>query len=395
MKKITCTLTILLAALLAAPATVSAQDPYDDLYFSPSKEAEKKKKAEEARRKAQAEWDAKYGTPAADTYTGGSTMPRNVDVDVFNRRNSDAANASGLTEDMSGNDAFAYTRRLERYHNPDIVSASNDSTLQEYYYSTPSENDINVYVINTIDPFDYGWGATPWSWGWYNPYRYNFWGPRWSIGWGFDPWFDFSWGWGSPWYGPSWGWGWSSPWYGPSWGWGWGWTGGCHWHPSWGGAPLPPGGHHGWASRPMRPGFNGGRGNATASRRPGYGITRPGSQNRPTWSGASSGANSRPGYRPGNASRPGSTYRPSGTSRPGSSDIYRPGSSGNNNNNSYRPSNNSRRGNSGNSYNYNSGSSQRNSSPSWNSSRGSNNSSRGGGGGGSYRGGGGGGRGRR
>ncbi len=342
MKKITSTLTILLAAALAAPVTAVAQDFYDDLYYSPSKAAEQKKKEEEARRAAAI---AAARTPeynAADTYTAGAAMPLNVDVDAYNRRSGDASasqNASALPEDE-----FSYTRRIERYHNPDVVVASGDTTLMEYYYNTPSEQDINVYVINTVDPFDYAWGGPGWSF--YNPYRYyGYWRPGWSFGWGFDPWFDISWGWGSPWYGPAWGWGWN-----------WGWTSG--WHPGPGipgGGPhpglRPPGMNHCWASnspgasRPHRP-------NSAASNR-GPGNT--------AWNPSAT--------RPGNMGRPsaGSSFGRPGSQQPGVSS--RPGSPASVSNNQARPSNNNRRGSSSTNYhNSNSNNTYRNtSSPSRNS----------------------------
>ncbi len=58
-------------------------------------------------------------------------------------------------------------------------------------YNTPSQQDVNIYVINSIDPYPYSFNA--WN-PFYNPYRYT-WGPSWSFGWGYDPWFDISWGW--------------------------------------------------------------------------------------------------------------------------------------------------------------------------------------------------------
>lgn len=145
MKKITKTLLIMLAAAMAVPTAVNAQDPYDDLYYSPAK-AEKKKKAEEERiAKLRAQT-----LPAADTYTSGSDKPLNVDVDTYNRRVAPSKKASSASQ--SSNDGFTYTRRLERYHDPKIVSGSGDSELMDYYYNTPSEQDINIYVINNIDP---------------------------------------------------------------------------------------------------------------------------------------------------------------------------------------------------------------------------------------------------
>ncbi len=373
MKKITRTISLLLAAALAMPIAMYAQDPYDDLYYSPSKA---KKEKEEALRKAAAE-AAKYNSyPSADSYTSGSVNPLQVDVDTYNRRTSSATTAE---QSSKYEDGFSYTRRIEKYHNADIVSESGDTTLMEYYYNTPSQQDINVYVINSIDPYDFAWRYS--SWPYYNSWRYgyyNYWGPRWSFSWGIDPWFNYSWGWCNPWY---------DPWYSPGFGWSWTWHPGWHpgYHPGPGHGPgVGPGHNGGWASnspgasRPHRPGYSTG---STTSR-------YPGTSNNWNYSG--------------NNNRPGNMGRPSNNNsdRPGNSGYSnntRPSApSNNNNNNSSGSSNNSRRGSSSSSYNSNSSSNSHYSTPSFNRGS-SNNSSRGSGmsGGGSYRGGGGGGRGRR
>ncbi len=363
MKKITRTLAILIAAAMAS-ASVSAQNPYDDLYYSPSKAAKEKKEKEELLRRQQAAARS-YSTAdyaGADAYTAGSAMPLQIDVDAYNRRSGDPY--TGATDSLAAQADYNYTRRLERFHNPEVVTSTGDTELiEQYYSSSAAAPEVNIYVIDN-DPFN--WNRPAWAWGpsVYYPWRYSYWGPSWSFGWGYDPWFDFSWG---------------SPWYGPSWGWGWGWT-----SPGW--APRPPHHHPGWA-----PGHGPSHGWAVNS----PGASRP---HRPS-AGASSTSSRRPSYgnwnypssaRPGNMGTTGNR-RPS-TSSPAVSGNSRPSSPSQGS--SARPSNNSRRGSGTNS---NSNSNYRNPSPSRNSTpayRPSNNGSRGYSGGGS-RGGGGAGRGRR
>lgn len=325
MKKVTIKSALLAAAaLLTVSQGVFAQDYEDDLYYSPSKAAKQRKAREEALAKARAAELAAREYKAADTYTTQADKPLAVDVDTYNRRTaSDAsATASAKTEESSD---FNYTRRIERYHNPEIVSSSKDEDLKEYYYSTPSESDVNIYVINTLDPDWYAWNSfwptyswnNPYYWNaWYNPYRW----PTFSFGFGYDPWFNISWG--SPWFGPSWGWswGWTSPWH-PGWHPGWG--------PGWGHNPPPPPGH--------RPGYRPGYGGGWAVNSPG--ASRPRRPN--AYQGTDNRHNSFDQNRPGAMGT--SNRRPSGNSQSG----YRPAAGSNGNHSSgYAPSNNSRRGNS-------------------------------------------------
>lgn len=391
MKKITLALTLSLSIVGSLGA--HAQDYDDDLYYSPSKAAKEQQKKAELYRQASA-----ASTSNASAAVSTASVPLQMDVDTYNRRNEAPA--------TSGSDAMAtdfnYTRRIERYHNPDVVLNSGDTALIDYYYSTPSQQDINVYVINNVEPLPYAWNYNAWNALNY-PYAYYSWSwpiyrPYWSLSWGFDPWFDLSWGWG-----PSWG-------YGPSWGWGWSWSPGWHnhWYPSYPGhgpghgpgghpghnpgvAPSRPG-NSGWAnsaggSRPHRPVYSGG--SSSSNRTPSTGrwdYDRPGNMGRPTGTGSANG-----NYRPSTTgSNSGSYTAPN--DRRGSSSKYGSNNSGNRNNNS----NNS---NSSRSYN-NSSNSSRNSGSSYSSGS----SYRGGSGsshssGSSYRGGGGnssgGGRGRR
>ncbi|MEZ3577937.1 MAG: hypothetical protein K1W01_10640, partial [Muribaculaceae bacterium] len=211
MKKITLALTLFLT-VASVLSQATAQDYDDDLYYSPSRAAkEQKKQAQEIQRRrdeavrqaASEQSSRRYydDFESADKYSTSASRPLQMDVDAYNRRGAAETSAKNSPEQAD----FNYTRRIERYHNPDVVINSGDTALMDYYYSTPSQQDINVYVINSIEPASYAWNYNPWnSWGW-NTWPYYSWGwpsyrPYWSISWGFDPWFDLSWGWG-----PSWG----------------------------------------------------------------------------------------------------------------------------------------------------------------------------------------------
>lgn len=204
-----------------------------------------------------------------------------MDVDAYNRRGqflvADSVPADSLDALL---DSYAYTRRIEKFSNPDIVNGSGNQALIDSYYSQPA-TDINVYVVNASP-----WATWPYS-SWYSPW-YNWYGPSWSWSWNmgwYDPWYSWSWGWGPgywPGYAPGWG-----PAWGPSWGPG--------WHP----APGP--GH--WAgnstggSRPHNPAG----GSSTIGRRPGAisagaSVARPGNMGNNRYNGTVSPAypNSRP-----------------------------------------------------------------------------------------------------
>lgn len=275
----------------AAPA--SYDDDYDDIYYNEAKD--KKTKAE---RQAAAVRQRNYIPNVTQDYPDPAVYKAqgpglNMDVDAYNRRGQFLVADSVPADSLDANgDTYAYTRRLEKFYNSDIVNGSNDQALIDSYYAQPATTDINVYVVN----------PSPWSYGFYNPWYYNSWyGPSWSWSWNwgwYDPWYSWSWNWGcGPGYwGP--GWGWADPW-GPAWGPGWGWGG--SWGPShgWGNG-------HDWAinnpggSRPHRPAGSGG--SSTASRRPGAfsaGASsvagRPGNMGGIRGNGTYSPANGRPG----------------------------------------------------------------------------------------------------
>lgn len=381
MKKITRLLKVCLLGALFLPAiTVAAQDYEDDLYYSPSRERQK----EQARRQADEAKRLAAGLGASDNYTAESSRPLTMDVDAYNRRNATAA-PTQYDGGQAGN--FSYTHRIERFHNPDVVSGSNDTTLIDYYYSTPTTQDINVYVINNVDPV-----GSFWNWPTYSYWNWGY--PSLSFGW--NSWygwnFGFNLGFYDPFWGPSWGY---RPWWGPAWGPGWNW--GPTWGPSWSWhpvAPVRPGYDRPGASRPHNPSYGSGN-----SYRPGSSV-RPGTvSNRPGVNGGSASGNFRPGSRPGNFGRPADSYngsagypaaRPGVGSSSGSSGSnndrrggYNRGSSGSSSGSSSSGRNNSysspSRGSSGSSGSYNRGSSGSSRGSGSSGSRGSSGGSRGGG----------------
>ncbi len=298
----------LLAAvgLMALPALVAAQGYYDDdIYYDASKATKKEKVARPSTRNVVVE------IPASDTYVVYTDNTR--DVDEYNRHGAFLVADTVAVDSLDNLDLFANTRRIERFHNGDIVAGSNDADLQAYYYSEPAT--VNIYVQN--DP----WYSPYWRWSWAFGSPSYYW--NWTFGY-YDPWWGPSWG-------PSWAWGWGPAWaWGPSWSWGWG--------PSWGwgGGPIWGGGGPAWAGRPSTGIGSSGThrvvsGNGSAARyrtsgnasRPGYSGYRAGSNaSRPGYSGYRAGSTtSRPGYS-GMGTRPvqsmgTSTSRPSSTGTSG------------------------------------------------------------------------------
>lgn len=296
----------LISAILGMCSTLSvaAQD-FDDIYYNPSKEKKTENKVKTVK-KTQQTTTTYYnpGTsyteatranfvdyPAADTYAPSGGL--DIDVDVYNRHG--LSQTASSVDSLYDNDEFAYTRRIERFHNPDVVVNTKDEELIEYYYETEpaSQSTVNIYVNNS--PW-WNWNSPYYysSWAW-RPYYNTFWGPSWS--WGFyDPWYSWSWGWG-----PSWSWNW-----GPSWGWGPG------WYPGWN-RPWNPGPGHGpgsWAYNPPRPSSPG------ASRPHGW-ATNNGSNSMRPGTSSSYRPSTNVGHLTGtnaNAARPGSRGRLTGTS---------------------------------------------------------------------------------
>lgn len=274
-------------------AAASYDDYDDDIYYNTSKA--KQKAAEEAKKQAEAEAQyyrekassnyvpntvVEYSDPSHAVITGTGL---NVDVDTYNRRGQFLVADSVAPSTSDDTDTYAYTRRIEKYYNGDIVNGSNNQELIDSYYSTPATtSDVNIYVVN----------ANPWGLynSWYNPWNAWTWNSLYWNSWYYPS--AWSWGWYDPWYS----WGWSTPGWGWNWSWNWGWN-----RPGWGPPPPPrpgnpgppPGGNGGWAvnspglSRPHgTAGSNGS--SSTATRRPGAfsagantAMTRPATTVRP------------------------------------------------------------------------------------------------------------------
>lgn len=177
------------AILLAGCAGLaSAQNSYydDDIYYDASKdktakaknEAHKKAKEEQRQRELEEQRQAEqqyyeqlyrayYGNydptlgghdfEGADAYTVNAGSSRNVDE--YNRAGKYGRRDTSATAQQASADNFAYTRRIEKYHNGDIISDVNDPAVVEYYYS--QQPDINIYV------------TTP-SWGYYSPWDWYY-----------------------------------------------------------------------------------------------------------------------------------------------------------------------------------------------------------------------------
>lgn len=214
---------------LGAGSLLQAQD-YDDIYYDASKSTTTGTKAKNKSSKTAViygEVPEQYKVAAQDNYR----LER--DVDEYNRR---GAYAPGYEIDINGDtiyeidingdtiyeEAFANTRLIERFYNPDVVILSDDEELVELYYDeSPSVNLIigsdwgstygwNSYWDSWTAPW-YSWNA--WSWydpwyrpwynPWYNPWRYSYYGGfysnYWHWGWHYTPWYRTGWGW-DPWY---------------------------------------------------------------------------------------------------------------------------------------------------------------------------------------------------
>lgn len=356
---------LLLTSLLTGGFIISHAQGFndDDIYYNPAKDTKAKQEmADKAARKA-AQQAAQYNNYdptigghdfyGADAYqvVGSSTR----DVDEYNRRGAYAPADSSAA--VAEGDDFTYTRRIEKYHNGDIIADINDPELVEYYYA--SQPDVNIIINAPGYGWNYPWGYNYYAWN--SPWYWNswdwYWGPSWSWGWGYPGWV------------PSWSWGWGYPGWGPAWRPGWGYPG---WGPSWAYRPgsttgrRPVGirnGYTGVGNSSLRPSGNRtpGRGGVTHES---LGNYRPGSS-----------SSSRPSYN----NNQGGTYRPSNNSgsRPSNSNGSWGTTSGNRGNNNSRYNNNNNNYNSNRSY----------SAPSHSSPSRGGGYSGGGGGGGSHRGG--------
>lgn len=280
-----------LAGTLVAAGAVSAQSYFDDdIYFDASKASKPVQKATKKSNNKTAV--VVYDYPSADNYTVNGT--RTISVDDYNRRGIFATDS--LTADTTATD-FAYTRRIEQFYNPQIVSGSGDEELANIYYMEPDQVNIYVNTPSAYWGYDYFYPYNAWA----SPYWYNnYW--RWNSAWYWGSWYDpyWAWGWGPSWAYPGW-----SPGWGPGWGYpGWGWGGPVYTgprrapnllagrHPGVGSAARPsssgrrPGSYGYTNSRPgvstnRQPAVTNRRPNVTTNRRPSTTNTRPTTNQRP------------------------------------------------------------------------------------------------------------------
>ena len=285
----------------AASASPAGWDEEDDIYYNPSK----KKPAKQENSNYVPNTVIDY--PGADTYIP-STSGLNMDVDAYNRNGNFLIGDTVAGDSSRTNDSFAYTRRIEQFHDSDIVTASGDQELVDYYYSSSQPSEINIYIT---DPY---YGFRPYYRSYYNPWYWNnyYWDSYyWNYGF-YDPWYNRTWGW--------------------SWTWG----------PSWYPAPMPPMHGPGWGPAP---GYGGNSAavnpsGAMNTHRPASGsssVRRPGE-----FSAGASAITNRPGS--GSNNRP-STVTPSTNSNKPNSTVGNRGrnNSRNDNNNDKNSYNSSRR----------------------------------------------------
>ena len=285
-------LSLVSGLIFFSPQSGNAQD-FDDIYYNPAKEKKEEKliKTKKVTKKTTTIYKTNENSvssvvdyPAADTYTLNTGL--NIDVDEYNRQGN--YKNSEPSDTVTETDNFTYTRRIEKFHNPDVIVNTNDAELIEYYYETEpaSPTVVNIYVDNTplwawSRPFYYN----SWSWApYYNSFWYNW---SWNF---YDPWYSWTWG-------PSWSWSWGGPWRpNPGWGWGWG--------PRPGGWGPPPGGWaHTWHPRPTSPGSSRPHNWAATP-----GAANPGRNNTGTRPGSTSHVGSLSG-KGATAERPGSIAR--------------------------------------------------------------------------------------
>lgn len=288
-------ITMVVVGLLTV-SEVSAQSYYDDdIYGTPVKKTNKNN-AQNTAKTTSSQGNVIYDSANDNDYNTfyGGYDSADFDVDAYNRYGSFLVEEQQavVADTLGGYDNFQYTQRLEKFHNPDVVTGSDDEELVQMYYSTQPTSTVNIYVNN--DPFFYPWGVNyGWNWGWNNWYWNNWywnnwtWGPSWSYYGYYNPYWGY----------PGWSWGW-----GP--GWGYTWAPGYNWRP---------------VSRPGASSLHRPVGGSNVAHGIGTGTSsRPGNMGRPTFD-----SGNRNYYTPSASaavSRPGNSGT-SGTSRPGNSGI--------------------------------------------------------------------------
>lgn len=190
----------LIACLLPSFYTVGQSYYDDDIYYDASKAKEEKIQLVPA---SETRVETIYTEDVEEpTYQVYNNSPR--DVDEYNRRGGIYAQKDTVSAPESEEtDVFAYTEKIERFDNPEIIRNSDDDRLKELYYA----GDVNIYIgtpSTTYVAFDFfsPW-YSPWYNTWYSPWHYSSWYySPWSYSWGYYPygWYDPFWGHG--WYYP-------------------------------------------------------------------------------------------------------------------------------------------------------------------------------------------------
>ena len=135
----------LLGVMALTAGSLQAQD-YDDIYYDASKAQTTKTKKVKVEKPVKT--TAVYGeVPEKYQVVANENYRTERDVDEYNRRGAyDPINQTNYEIDINGDtiyfdadsvyddDAFANTRRIERFYNPDIVILSDDDDLVELYY---------------------------------------------------------------------------------------------------------------------------------------------------------------------------------------------------------------------------------------------------------------------
>ncbi|MDE5727357.1 MAG: hypothetical protein K2H94_04425, partial [Duncaniella sp.] len=191
-KRLILTLGILAAVTAGAMAQGSYYD--DDIYYDPAKAPKKAKPARTEQRYTQtyvtpnAVVVAEY--PSADSYTVNGT--RNISVDDYNRRGIFASDS--LSNDTTQTD-FTYTRRIEQFYNPEVVTSTGDQELANIYYMEPDR--VNVYINAPSAYWGYSYFYPDFAW-YHDPFYYYPGSWRWNSPWYWNSWHNPYWGWYDP-----------------------------------------------------------------------------------------------------------------------------------------------------------------------------------------------------
>lgn len=189
---------LFLGVLIFSISPMFGQGYYDDDIYYDAVKAKKEKQEKLA--ELQAEYEKANPEMKAPTYQVYNND--NIDVDAYNRMGPLYAKRDTSAVDSiqpANSSMFTYTDRIERFSNPDIVTASDDPELLELYYA----NDVNIYVGTPSTSVTFGF-YDPWYSSWYSPWY----GPRYASYW-YSPFYTYwrysYWDPWCSWYDPFWG----------------------------------------------------------------------------------------------------------------------------------------------------------------------------------------------